>query len=117
MVCQLMPFFMLAKTDFQPDQKNIPIKASQASIPKTPVVAIKVGMVPKPVAKATSQNAVLFTSADLYLAQASLNLLGPRPKIGFSTITLLAIDVVALKDGPISVLDTPKYSGINLLIV
>ena len=102
---------MPEKTDLHPANKKTTRKTPQDNTPKTPVVAIKVGMNPLPELNSTSQKTVLFMLAGLYLAHASLNLFGPIPKRGFSPITLLAIEKVADKEGLTSVLDMPKRPG------
>src|SRR3989344_1210517 len=108
---QFIPFLMPEKTDLTPLIKKRTRNTNQDRIPIAPVVAAKVGDKEEPESKETFQKAVLFITAGLYIAQASPNLLGPRPKTGCFTSTFLVIDIVAPKEGLISAFDIPRRPG------
>jgi len=104
---------MLENTDLTPIIKNKTKKRIQARIPKIPVVAVKVVNSPEPESKEVFQNWVLFTTAGLYIDQASANLFGPRPKTGCLKVTPLVMDIVAEREGPTSVFDNCNLLGIK----
>src|SRR3989338_11461796 len=102
---------MLEKIDFKPPKISKTKKASQARIPRDPVVATRLGNNPEPELKETSQNLVVLIASDLCIAQASKNLLGPRPKTGSSFRTDFATIIVASNEGLTSLFDSPSLVG------
>jgi hypothetical protein len=83
-------------------------KNNQPSPPRTPVVARKAGMSPKPKLKLVSENIVLFISLDLNRSHELTNLFGPTPKIGSLAKVFLVISRVDETDGLTSRLLTLK---------